>query len=238
MKVNKSHDLLVITTGENLTNITLCLTIGKRPKELAETLQHLLARLPFQHIIAINDFGDEETSQVFRKYCPHGTLIHLGHNLGHHKAIDYMYQQVQTDYIFHCEDDWLFDNTPDLAQAIQILEQYQEVSCIAFRKVEDFLHNGRHELAQAQSGDLADYVRVDHLHEQWHGYSFNPHLAKRSLWQTNAPFARFKKERHISRYLRAKGMYMLFLKQGCCHHIGHVSIANPPKTFWQKLKFW
>ena len=59
----------------NLDDITLCLTIGKRPKELEESLSSLLSFLPFRHIIAINDFGDELTNDVFTKLCPHGTLI-------------------------------------------------------------------------------------------------------------------------------------------------------------------
>lgn len=220
-------------------NVTLCLTIGKRPDELAQTLDSLLSKIAFKHIIAINDFGDEATNQVFKDKCPDGQLISLGYNLGHHKAIDYMYQQVTTDYIFHCEDDWFFDSTPDIAAAIATLDSQPQVTAIGFRKYDDFLYTAEERNAvKPLDGELAAYVRVDHLHDQWYGYSFNPHLAKKSVWQNHAPFAQFKKERHISRHLRQKGLYMLFLKHGNCHHIGHESVANPPKTFWQKLKFW
>ena len=59
----------------NTQNITLCLTIGKRPQELRRTLESILSQINFEHIIAINDFRDEETNQVFRELCPHGTLI-------------------------------------------------------------------------------------------------------------------------------------------------------------------
>ncbi|MFB6349603.1 glycosyltransferase [Moraxella sp. ZJ142] len=224
----------------NMDKVTLCLTIGKRPKELAQTLNSLINQLKFQHIIAINDFGDEATNQVFIEKCPQGQLINLGYNLGHHKAIDYMYQQVKTPYIFHCEDDWLFDSQPDIAKAIQILETHPQISCIGFRKTDDFLYTPeQRDAVKALGDDLVGYVRVDHLHEQWHGYSFNPHLAKTALWQRHQPFANFKKERHISRFLRKQGMHMLFLEQGNCHHIGHESVSNPPKkTLWQKLKFW
>ncbi|STZ08830.1 Glycosyl transferase family 2 [Moraxella caprae] len=220
-------------------NVTLCLTIGKRPNELAQTLDSLLSKIHFEHIIAINDFSDEATNQVFKEKCPQGQLISLGYNLGHHKAVDYMYSQVNTSYIFHCEDDWFFDSTPDIQSAMSVLKNHTQISAISFRQFTDFLYtDDERNAVKLLEDDLADYVRVEHLHEQWHGYSFNPHLAKKSLWQTYQPFAQFKKERHISRHLRQQGLYMLFLKQGNCYHIGHDSVSNPPKSFWQKLKFW
>lgn len=223
----------------DLDNVTLCLTIGKRPVELEQSLSSLLSYVDFQHIIAINDFGDAPTNEVFLDLCPKGELIDLQRNLGHHKAIDYMYAKVQTDYIFHSEDDWLFDKNPDLDNAAALLDALPQISCVAFRKIEDFIHDEQQRnQAMPIASTLSEYVRLDNLHDQWHGYSFNPHLVKKSLWQHYAPFAQFKKERHISRYLRKHGHYMAYLKQGACHHIGFDSVANPPKTFWQKLKFW
>lgn len=88
-----------------MNEITLCLTIGMRPELLRQTLQSLLNRLTFSHIIAINDFRDEATNRVFRGLCPQGQLISLKKQLGHHAAVDYMYQQVTTPYVMHCEDD-------------------------------------------------------------------------------------------------------------------------------------
>ena len=72
-------------------NLTLCLTIGRRPELLRQTLQSLLDKVEFADIIAINDFRDEETNQVFRELCPQGTLINLNEQVGHHKAVDTMY---------------------------------------------------------------------------------------------------------------------------------------------------
>lgn len=222
----------------NLDDITLCLTIGKRPKELEESLSSLLSFLPFRHIIAINDFGDEPTNDVFTKLCPHGTLISLGYNLGHHKAVDLMYDKVTTECIFHTEDDWLFDACPDIDFAKKLLDE-PSVSSVIFRKIPDFIYDEQdRQKAIITHTTHGDYVRLDGLHEQWHGYSFNPHLAKKSLWQAHAPFSQFKKERHISRHLRKQGLHIAYLEQGVCHHIGHDSVANPPKTFWQKMKFW
>lgn len=123
-----------------LDHTTLCLTIGKRPEELTRTLESLLEKIPFRHIIAINDFGDRETDEAFLQHCPNGRLINLGRQLGHHPAVDYMYRHVQTEYIFHCEDDWLFTRTPDLEQAACLLEN-PHISCVVFRAIDDFMHS-------------------------------------------------------------------------------------------------
>ena len=215
-------------------NITLCLTIGKRPDELRQTLHSLLDKVAFAHIIAINDFGDEETNAVFRELCPQGELICLGYNIGHHKACDYMYAKITTPYVFHCEDDWLFDSTPDIEQIIELLDNTPSISAVTLRTIEDMgLSAEQSKLVRHVSAPPIDIAYLSDIHEQWYGYSFNPHIARLDTWKAIAPFAKFKKERHISRALRQQGKHMVFLAQGNCHHIGwENSLANPPKKTW------
>lgn len=214
---------------------TLCLTIGKRPELLRQTLNSLITKIKFEHIIAINDFNDDATNAVFRELCPQGQLITLGVHVGHHAAIDYMYSQVKTKYIFHCEDDWFFEHTPNIESYKAYLNQYRITTCISLRQWSDF-HYDDSTAAQLKFEDNPFFqtVRMDHMHEQWHGYSFNPHFAPKALWQSFAGgFSKFKKERHISRHLRSKNRMMIYLADGLCYHIGqHDSIANPPPKNW------
>lgn len=216
-------------------NVTLCLTIGKRPIELRQTLDSLLAKIKFEHIIAINDFGDEETNTVFRELCPTGQLISLGYNMGHHKAIDYMYSKVQTPYVFHCEDDWFFDSKPDIEKIIQLLEKDKDITAVLLRKLDD-MHFDNENLAKIHYVNTSQNIEiayVNQVHEQWFGYGFNPHVAPIRTWHTLRPFSDYKKERHISRVFREQGKNMVFLRDGNCYHIGeNNSIANPPKKNW------
>lgn len=223
---------------KTIENITLCLTIGKRPNELRQTLQSLLSKVQFKHIIAINDFGDEETNAVFRELCPQGELISLGYNLGHHKAIDYMYTKITTPYVFHCEDDWEFDSLPDFDAIINLLERDAYIACVGLRKISNFNFT-KTDLENIEYIDVLNLkiAKLNKLHDQWHGYTFNPHIAKLSTYQSLAPFAKFKKERHISRTFRKQEKYIAYLQDGVCYHIGFHSIANPPKkTLWAKIK--
>jgi hypothetical protein len=226
------------------TPIALCLTIGRRPELLRQTLESLLPRAEFTQIIAINDFRDEETNEVFRKLCPSGILISLDSQLGHHRAVDAMYEKVQTPYVLHCEDDWLFDHDLMIAESMQLLETRPEISTVCLRQYADFSHDPA-VVAQTftQSFDGISFRRLDRTHKQWHGYTFNPHIASIKLWKDMGGFAQFKKERHVSRTLRKLGQYVAYLEPGACHHIGELdSVSNPPreprsgfKNFFKKV---
>lgn len=218
-------------------DVTLCLTMGKRPEELSKTLKSLLARQSFGRVIAINDFRDEATNKAFLDVCPDGELICLDRQLGHHAAVDYMYRKVTTPYVFHCEDDWLFNDQLDLDKAIDLLNALPEATQVCFRDLQDcYLSDEEKLLAKKCSAQGVDYYRIDHLHPQWYGFTFNPNVFRLDLWRQLGGFSAFKKERHISRKLRSSGRYTVYLAPGPCAHIGDgVSVSIEPK--WQdKLK--
>lgn len=213
-------------------NITLCLTIGKRPELLRQTLTSLFEKCYFENVIAINDFGDKETNDVFLDLCPHGILLNQEHHIGHHLAVDKMYKYVTTDYIFHCEDDWCFDRELNVASYIELLKTSPQITSICLRKISDFPFLDE-DVAKVEYLDTIPIksAKLTALHEQWHGYTFNPHIISIDTVKEIGNFSTYKKERHISRWLRKKGKYTLFLKEGVCYHIGEDdSIANPLKT--------
>jgi hypothetical protein len=217
--------------------VTLCLTIGKRPDLLKRTLESLLSNVEFHHVIAINDFRDEATNEMFRRICPNGQLISLDRQLGHHKAVDHMYQFISTAYVVHCEDDWVFDPSIDLGRAMQLLNANGNISQVCLRKVDDFhlKENERTQVFECRENEI-DYSRLDGLHPQWHGYTFNPHLAKLETWKQLGGFAQFKKERHISRYLRSKGRFTAYINPGYCEHIGELQSVSQNDASSSKLR--
>lgn len=226
-------------------DITLCLTMGKRPDLLKQTLESLFAHHTFQHVIAINDFGDEATNEAFKTVCPHGILINLGHQVGHHAAVDALYAGITTPYVFHCEDDWYFYSAPDL-EASKVLLERPDVSSVCYRALSDFrfeanAHAKIQHCTHTTASQNIPYASLHNLHDQWHGYTFNPHLAKLDTWHHAVTFTKFKKERHISRWQRSLGRNVAFISPGNCHHIGDdASVANPsqPNSIGAHLKRW
>lgn len=57
-------------------------------------------------------------------------------NLGQIKSIDLAYQEVKTDYIFHCEDDWLFYRSGFIEDSMTILESDQSILTVWLRDIE------------------------------------------------------------------------------------------------------
>ena len=222
--------------------ITLTLTMGRRPELLKRTLSSLFNRVELKNVIAINDFRDEATNDMFQTLCPWGQLISPGHQLGHHRAVDLMYARVRTPYILHCEDDWLFDDELNLHKAVDLLNFDPQISQVCLRKIADFnLPEEDQKLIINQSVEGHHYFRLDAIHPQWHGYTFNPHIAKLEQWRDHGGFTRFKKERHVSRHLRAQGRFTAYINPGCCDHIGELqsvspSAANPTGLRWARKK--
>jgi len=204
-----------------LEDITLCITMGRRPELLRQTLESLNRWCTFEKIIAINDFGDEATNIVFREVFPKGELICLHEQLGHHRAVDYMYSKVQTPYIFHCEDDWEFDAPFDFDSIKNQMLKNPAISQVCFRKISEFSPEEVDctKIVEVDTEEI-NYLRLDRTHKQWHGYTFNPHLVSHELWTGLGGFGRFKKERHVSRTLRAQGRFVAYLNPGNCSHLG------------------
>jgi hypothetical protein len=212
-------------------DVDLCLTIGRRPTLLRQTLESLLPRANFKKIIAINDFRDEETNDVFKNLCPAGILINLDEQIGHHRAVDLMYSKVNSPYILHCEDDWLFNSDLMLSESIQLLQGNKKIGSVCLRTIEDYNLSIK-DKSNAIVHELNDikFCRLDGLHEQWHGYTFNPHVTSLSQWKEFGPYSAFKKERHLSRKLRSAGTFVAYLQPGSCVHIGvDDSVSNPIK---------
>lgn len=218
--------------------VTHCLTIGRRPDLLKQTLDSLcgLSLIP---ALAINDFGDVETSEVFSSLCPEGHLVGPEYRLGHHAAVDELYSYVNTPFIFHNEDDWRFSRTNFLNDALLLLAAEPMISCVCLRDIREV--QGAHAGGSSQIFERAgvSFQRLDHCHDQWHGYTFNPHIARKDLWESLGGFSGFKKERHISRHLRAKGYFVAFLLPPACAHIGDGRSAfNKPPGPFKRLKNW
>lgn len=220
--------------------ITVCLTMGRRPDLLRRTLGSLGSALDGMRIIAINDFGDAETNDVFDEICPDGQRIDLGQKAGHHPAVDAMYREVTTPFVFHIEDDWVFHRQDFLDQAMGLLQTDPDISVVCVREVSDFPQDAEGGAAprSVQSAG-GNYFRLDHLHDQWHGYTFNPHLGRIALWEQLGGFSGFRKERHISRRLRAIGLHTAYLDPGACTHIGEeASVTEARVPLEKRLKNW
>lgn len=201
--------------------LTTCLTMGNRPEELRETLSSLGNVLSDIPVLAINDFGDAESTAVFREMCPHGRVIDTRGSVGHMRAIDALYGHVQTPYIFHMEDDWTFTRTDFFEDALNVLTSDDKISMVLLRDLGNIplaKQNPDKVLHKTTRG--IDWARLDGTCDKWFGYTFNPHLSRRETWLDLGGFSQFRGEGVISQHFRDIGRYVAALTPGPCYHAG------------------
>ncbi len=133
--------------------------------------------------------------------------------LGQMRSIDAHYAALSTPYVLHLEDDWGFTRSLDLDRVTDVLEARPDISvvCIAHRVYDPRFQKGAR---REQHGGI-DYLVWDvDAHPKWFSYSFNPSVARLSLWREVGPFRQIRhrgksqpvpeRARHAHRHGRAR----------------------------------
>jgi hypothetical protein len=143
--------------------------------------------------------------------------------------------------VLHLEDDWGFTRSLDLDRVTDFLEARPDISvvCIAHRIYDPRFQKS----AKPESHGGIDYLVWDiDAHPKWFSYSFNPSVARMSLWREDGPFAKFVTEENLSLVLKERGMRIAMVMPGIADHIGDDRHAHDPfqpkraKTFLQRMK--
>lgn len=212
--------------------ITVCLTSCNRFDLLHRTLTSFFATntYPIKKFIITEDSTQPEMQrQILANYGDKVELIFNPVNLGIYRSVDNMYNLVDTEYIFHCEDDWQFDGNPNFMQeSIDILEERKDVHQIWIRKdaYVDWVENT---LQQTATGVNYKMLKGQFCGE-WCGFSHNPGLRRKIDYTQMFPngYAEFilpdKRavftEENCNLHARKLGYRAATLMNTCCIHIG------------------
>ncbi len=158
--------------------ITFCITSCNRFDLLERTIDSFLKlnKYPIKKYILNEDSGNTEIiNKILNKY---GNLFHIirnPKNEGLLKSVDNLYKLVETEYIFHTEDDWYFQsNSNFITDSLEILENNKNIHQIWLRKnipnewIEPKIIDNKYQI-----------IKYPHL-GGWCGFSFNPGLRRKS----------------------------------------------------------
>lgn len=165
--------------------------------------------------------NSDQVKNMIEKYFPQVTLIVTESRIGQLKAVDLLYSKINTDYIFHCEDDWLFKKEGFIEKSINILESDDKILQVHIRAPTDL--NGQ---PTTEPYFINQNIAVRKLHynfmDIWHGFSFNPGLRKKSVVSLIEKFSNFKYEYEFSIFYKNLGFYAVVIDQpsGFVEHIG------------------
>jgi hypothetical protein len=166
--------------------VTVVLTSHNRPNELKITLSSFFKynTYPIYKIIIIEDSGIPNCIDEAIKEIPDNVekcIIYNKKNMGQSKSIDKAYNLVETEYIFHCEDDWEFYDYGFIEKSLEILKFNEKIFLVNLRGYENFkiLQNGLpiYPVVYNNLFRCNTSLRIG-KDEVWYGFSFNPGLRR------------------------------------------------------------
>jgi hypothetical protein len=155
--------------------------------------------------------------------------------IGQVNSIDELYKQIDTEFFFHCEEDWLFTREGFIEKSLMILESDPKILTVWLRHPSDtnghpvdptiyHLYNNvtkQYELVYQLMG-------VNALGNNWHGFTWNPGLRRLSDYKLVAPFSNFYQVGDFAALTECRigikyyelGFRAAILPEGYCKHIG------------------
>ena len=173
--------------------VTFALTSANRLDLLETTLESFMKfnRYPITRYLLIDDSGVEGVAQKIKQKWPFLEVLWNQPQIGQTASIDKMYAQIQTEYIFHCEDDWEFTDYDFVEKSMEILTQpgNEKIVQIWIRGVNDT--NGHPVLMDTKyvAGTTEYYLlSADYYMGCYGGFGFHPGLRRLCDYKLAAPY--------------------------------------------------
>lgn len=225
-------------------DVTVVLTSCGRFDLLKTTIETFLQfnSYPVRKFIITEDSGKEEVYNVIPKGLEsYFSVIINQPALGQTKSIDLAYSMVDTEYIFHCEDDWEFYRSGFIEDSLNILKSNSQILQVWLR---DFYHDIKvhcsfHYLGSRKTEENAVFYKVESTKSDWQGFSFNPGLRRLKDYQLVESYQKFESEKALSKKYAELGFYAVILENSAVAHTGwgkHVEDVREKKKKRSKKK--
>ena len=184
--------------------LTSCGRFDLLERGLRSFFQHNTA--PLARFLLMEDSGDDAVRDVAASVDP-GIEVHVGRR-GQHRSIDHAYGMVETPYIFHCEDDYIYFRGGFIEQSLTLLKANEEISMVSGRI---WQHANLFDVPVSVLNGIEVRLPPRSLHPGWFGYAFHTGLRRRREWQRFGPFARYAREWDVSYAIKRAGLRMAYL---------------------------
>lgn len=222
-------------------SVTLVITSAGRFDLLAQTLKSFFTHntYPLAKIIIIEDSGggEKQLRQLIKPYRSYPIqLIINEQRLGQMRSIDRAYKQVDTPYIFHCEDDWLFSQSGFIEKSLALLEENPQILLVGLRDKQDYPAEFFLPKEYISSQGEAFYQVNKEV------FTFNPTLRRKKDMDLFGDYAKLINqplEDVLSEFYQQKGFITVFFKQPVIEHIGdkrRVHFSRKNKNSYLSLK--
>ena len=204
--------------------ITVTVTAFNRTDLLEITIDTFLQFniYPVERIIVTDDSGIIGVNDHLKKKYKliNIEFVYNSKRIGQIRTIDNMYRTVNTEYIFHLEEDWKFLKSGFMEKSIETLESDPMLLQVQIRGQDDM-----YGIPIVPGNDLYDYVSKG-FRGVWHGFSLNPGLRRLEDYELVKPYAQWGGEPQISIRYNDLGYTTAILKDKYIQHIGEGRHTN------------
>lgn len=212
--------------------ITTVITSCNRHDLLKRTLDSYFKHVTEIDKLIIVEDGPTDLGWVRHLYPDKNIkLLHHEKRRGQIEAIDWAYTLVDTPYINHGEDDFIYTNGNFVLGSVYLLKHFPEVCMVGLRGLEDTM-------TQPVLKDRP-YLYLDPTYKgHWHGFRFNPGLRRKSDWEKLGGYSSVTKfnfdspadsEIEVAMAYYQMGMVAALLPEKFVEHIGRHRHVEAPK---------
>lgn len=215
-------------------DVSIMITSCGRFDLLKRTLESLdqFNTYPIRMVYITEDSGKQDVFACLPEGWREHTKVYVNEpKLGQLASIDLAYGDIDTEWVFHCEDDWEFYRPGFIEESMTLLKEDQQA-------LQVWLRSAAHDLAihspyvyltdRKKIKDVVSY-KVNSGKSDWQGFSFNPGLRRMADYKKHAPYAQFSGEKDLSRIYASEDRYALILENDAVLHTGfgaHVVVSE------------
>jgi hypothetical protein len=135
---------------------------------------------PIAQLLVVEDgYSVPEQLSAYSFPCAY-KIICTGERVGQIAAIDYAYSRLESEYIFHLEDDWEFYASGFIERSLSVLERHPNCLQVHLRALDDI--NGHPIGDKVHDCEGVTWRRLVYGYLaggfEWNGFSFNPGLRR------------------------------------------------------------
>jgi hypothetical protein len=211
------------------TPITFTITSCDRIDLLEKTLNSFMSinNYEIDEFIMSDDSGNEEISNHLKtKYGDKFKIISNNPKVGLSKSIDNLFRSAKNEFIFHCEDDWMFDTNLNLINdSLSILTENPDIHQVSVRH--NYCNPHKPSGEKQTTSTLVEYWILNQEFRStptqvWNGYSWNPGLRRKSDYLKMFPngVSEFGDEYDCANYTKKFDYKSAILVNTSCFHLG------------------
>lgn len=215
-------------------DVSIMITSCGRFDLLKRTLDSLnkFNTYPIRQVYITEDSGRQDVLACIPEEWRDNTKVYINEpKLGQLASIDLAYSDIDTEWVFHCEDDWEFYRPGFIEDSMTLLSEDTQA-------LQVWLRSAAHDLAVhspyvylGSRNKIKDIVfyKVNSEKADWQGFSLNPGLRRMADYKQHAPYAQFNGEKDLSRLYASEDRYALILENDAVLHTGfgaHVVVSE------------